>query len=69
MLNAYWFPQNYAALATYYKVKRKLDWRNVDPMEALGVQYSSGKGAGAVVAELQADGLLPKADGGGSCGA
>ncbi|MCL4507305.1 MAG: hypothetical protein M1434_00730 [Chloroflexi bacterium] len=69
VLNAYWFPQNYAALATYYKVKRNLDWKDVDPVDALGIKYSSGKGSGAVVAELQSDGLLPKAQSSGDCGA
>lgn len=68
-LNAYWFPQNYAALATYFKAKRNLAWKDVNPVEALGARYSSGEGASAVVAELQADGLLPKAQGGGGCGA
>lgn len=69
VLNAYWFQQNYAALATYLRVKHRLDWKSVDPMDALSATYSSGQGAGAVVAELQADGLLPKAKVGDGCGA
>ena len=67
VLNAYWFQQNYTALATYLKAKRKLDWKDVDPVVALSAMYSSGQGSGAVVAELRADGLLPKVKDGNGC--
>lgn len=69
VLNAYWFPQYYTALATYYKAKRNLDWENVDAVEALGSQYSSIDGSGAVMALLQKEGLLPKEQDSGGCGA
>jgi hypothetical protein len=69
VLNSYWFPQNYMEIATYFKVRKNLAWKNVDAKEALGVTYSSGQGFAAVDTALQADGLLPKANGGGSCGA
>ncbi|HEY3290590.1 MAG TPA: hypothetical protein VGK87_10725 [Anaerolineae bacterium] len=69
VLNAYWFQQNYTALATYMKAKHQLDWKDVNPEVALSATYSSGQGSGAVVAELQADGLLPKAKDSGGCGA
>jgi hypothetical protein len=39
-----------------------------DPKEVLGVKYSSGDGYAAIDKELRDDGLLPKVDGGGSCG-
>ncbi|MCL5997982.1 MAG: hypothetical protein M1546_18305 [Chloroflexi bacterium] len=68
VLNAYWFPQTYAELAIYFKVKRNRAWTSVDPKEALGEKYSSGRGYEAINKELQADGLLPKVDEGGSCG-
>jgi hypothetical protein len=68
ILNSYWFPQTYAELAIYFKVKKNLAWTRVDPKEVLGVAYSSGDGYGSINKELQADGLLPKVDEGGSCG-
>ena len=69
VLNAYWFPQYYTALATYYKAKRNLDWKNVDAVEALGSQYSSIEGSGVVMELLQKEGLLPKEQDSGGCGA
>ena len=69
VLNSYWFPQNYVEIATYFKARKNLGWKNVDPKEVLGVMYSSGQGFGAIDAALQADSLLPRANGGGSCGA
>ena len=69
VLNAYWFPQNYAELATYFKARRGIDWQAADPVEVLGAEYSSLDGAAAVTAQLQADGLLPEAPDGGGCGA
>jgi hypothetical protein len=68
MLNSYWFPQTYVELAIYFKVKRNLAWTDVDPQEVLGETYSSGDGYAAMSQQLQADGLLPKVDQGGSCG-
>jgi hypothetical protein len=49
--------------------KRGVAWTNVDAAQVLDAAYSSGRGFGAVDAELQTMGLLPKVDGGGSCGA
>ena len=68
VLNSYWFPQTYVELATYFKAKKNIAWNNVNPQEALGANYSSGQGYSAVNKELQADGILPKVKGGGSCG-
>ena len=67
-LNSYWFPQTYAEIATYMKAKRNIAWKDVNPIEALGVEYSSGQGAGKVNTELQTLGLVPKVSGGGGCG-
>lgn len=67
-LNSYWFPQTYAEIATYMKAKQNRDWKDVNPVEALGVEYSSGQGAGKVNKELQTLGLVPKVSGGGGCG-
>ena len=67
-LNSYWFPQTYAEIATYMKAKQNIAWKDVNPVEALGVEYSSGQGAGKVNKELQTLGLVPKVQGGGGCG-
>lgn len=67
-LNSYWFPQTYAEIATYMKAKRNIAWKDVNPVEALGVEYSSGQGAGKVNKELQTLGLVPQVSGGGGCG-
>ncbi|MBI5451953.1 hypothetical protein HY945_00655 [Candidatus Gottesmanbacteria bacterium] len=68
VLNSYWFPQTYAELAMYFKAKKGISWDKVDPKEALGANYSSGQGYGAINKELQATGLLPEVKGGGGCG-
>ncbi|MBI2008725.1 hypothetical protein HYS82_03665 [Candidatus Amesbacteria bacterium] len=68
VLNSYWFPQTYAEIATYMKSKSNLAWKDVNPQEALGVDYSSGQGAAKVNKELQTLGLVPKVQGGGGCG-
>src|SRR3972149_8166011 len=68
VLNSYWFPQTYVELATYFKAKKNIAWKNVNPQEVLGANYSSGQGYSAVNKELQADGILPKVKGGGGCG-
>ena len=69
VLNSYWFPQNYAEIATYFKAQKGMAWKDVNPKEILGVSYSSGQGYAAINKELQAEGLLPKAQGGGGgCG-
>lgn len=68
VLNSYWFPQTYVELATYFQAKKNVAWSNVDPKVVLGANYSSGQGYSAINKELQADGILPKVQGGGGCG-
>lgn len=68
VINSYWFPQTYADLAVYFKAKKNISWNQVDPKEVLGQNYSSGQGYKAVNQQLQAEGLLPKVQGGGGCG-
>ena len=68
VLNSYWFPQTYVELAMYFQSKKGLKWNQVNPEEVLGVNYSSGQGYAAINKELQAEGLLPKVEGGGGCG-
>lgn len=67
-LNTYWFPQTYAELGTYFKQKKNISWDKVDPKLVLGIDYSSGQGYRVINKELQAEGLLPKVEGGGGCG-
>lgn len=67
-LNSYWFPQTYMELATYFQSQKNLSWEKVDPKEMLGNQYSSSQGYLAVNKKLQAEGLIPKVSGEGSCG-
>lgn len=67
-INSYWFPQTYADLAVYFQAKKNIPWKSVDPVTILGEKYSSGQGSRAIDNELQAEGLLPKVEGGGGCG-
>lgn len=68
VLNSYWFPQTYVELATYFKAKKNIAWNKVDPKVVLGANYSSGQGYSVINKELQAEGILPKVQGGGVCG-
>ena len=65
-VNAFWFPQTYIDLATYFKEQGK-DWNQVDPKEVLGSQYSSAQGYQQTRQNIKS---LPKSQsGGGGCGA
>ena len=68
VLNSYWFPQTYAEVAMYMIAKKGVTWDKVDAKEMLGANFSSGQGYSKVSQELQNEGLLPKVQGGGSCG-
>jgi hypothetical protein len=41
MFNAYWFAENYAKTALYFKLFRALDWAEVDPEVATSYPYSA----------------------------
>ena len=65
-VNAFWFPQTYIDLATYFKEQGK-DWDQLDPKEVLGSQYSSAQGYQQTRQNIKS---LPKPQsGGGGCGA
>ncbi|QQG39407.1 MAG: hypothetical protein HYS81_03405 [Candidatus Aenigmatarchaeota archaeon] len=65
--NTLWFPQQYLSTATLYKAEGKDYWS--DARTIVGFDYSSYSGwAKNVYKPLQDKGLLPKAEGGGSCG-
>lgn len=68
VINSYWFPQTYTELAVFFKAKKNIDWKNVDPVEVLGEAFSSGQGYSAVSQQLQAEGLVPQVKSGGGCG-
>lgn len=68
VLNSYWFPQTYAEVAMYMLAKKGVTWEKVDAKEMLGANFSSGQGYVKISKELQDEGLIPKVQGGGSCG-
>lgn len=64
-VNAYWFPQTYLDLATYFE-EQGTTWEKVDPKIVLGNEYSSAGGYQATRQKIQS---LPKsASSGGGCG-
>lgn len=42
-VNSYWFPDTYLTIATYMKNKG-VEWKDVNPQEILGINYSSASG-------------------------
>lgn len=66
--NAFWFPEQYVKTALVFQL-RGIDWKNIDPKEVLGFQYSSASGwMENVNAKLQKEGYLsPEQKGGSSC--
>lgn len=68
--NSFWFPHNYIQTALYFKVVKNIDWEKVNPREVMGYNYSAisqwGKNIAQQVAKIPS--LVPKQQGGGSCG-
>ena len=65
--NSFWFPQQYAHTALYFRAVKGVEWRDVDPRMVMGANFSSVSGWQKNVAqELQTRGLLPQ-QGGSSC--
>jgi len=63
-VNSYWFPDTYLTIAAYMKGKG-VDWKDVNPQEMLGVDYSSAQGYAKIAAQV----ALPSQQGSGSsCG-
>ncbi len=48
-VNSYWFPDTYMTIATYMKDKG-IEWKDVNPQEMLGVNYSSAQGFARITA-------------------
>mgnify|MGYP001612254575 CR=1 FL=1 len=61
-VNSYWFPDTYLTIATYMKGKG-IDWKDVNPQEMLGADYSSAQGYKNISSQV----VLPKQQQGG-CG-
>src|SRR3989344_1344265 len=51
VVNSYWFPDTYLTIATYLENKG-VDWKNVNPQEILGLNYSSAQGYARIVSEV-----------------
>lgn len=68
--NSFWFPHNYIQTALYFKVVKNMDWEKVNPREVMGYNYSAisqwGKNVAQEIAKIPD--LIPKQQGGGSCG-
>jgi len=62
-VNAYWFPDTYLTIAEYLKSKG-INWKNANPKEILGFNYSSASGFQKIVREI----TPVQYQGGGSCG-
>ena len=63
VLNSYWFPDNYTAIAQYLENKG-IGWDKADSKEILGINFSSAQGYQKILAQIK-----PKSSGsGGSCG-
>jgi len=51
VVNSYWFPDTYLTIATYMKEKG-IEWKNVNPQEMLGANYSSGQGFANIASQV-----------------
>ncbi|MFA5987594.1 MAG: hypothetical protein WC797_03015 [Candidatus Paceibacterota bacterium] len=65
VVNSYWFPNNYLAIAEYMG-KKGVDWADVDPQEILGFDYSSSQGYKNIVSKTS--GLRSQRGEGSGCG-
>ena len=63
-VNSYWFPDTYMTIAVYMNGKGVL-WKDVNPQEMLGINYSSAQGYAKIAAQVS----QPQQQRGGSgCG-
>ncbi|MFA5838961.1 MAG: hypothetical protein WC849_03430 [Candidatus Paceibacterota bacterium] len=64
VVNSFWFPDTYINIATYLK-DRGIDWKDVNPQEILGANYSSAQGYAKIVSQvIQSE----QSRGGNGCG-
>lgn len=50
-VNSYWFPDTYLTIATYMKSKG-VEWKDVNPEEMLGANYSSNQGYARISSQV-----------------
>lgn len=50
-VNSYWFPETYITIATYMK-GRGVEWKDVNPQEVLGANFSSAQGYANIAAQV-----------------
>ena len=63
-VNSYWFPDTYLTIASYMKNKG-VDWKDVNPQEILGINYSSASGYQKIASQV----VKPSSQvGNGGCG-
>ncbi len=62
-VNAYWFPDTYLTIAKYLETQG-ISWKEVEPQEILGYNFSSASGYQRILAEIEPQ----PSSGGGSCG-
>lgn len=69
--NSFWFPDNYVRTALYFRVFKRLDWRDVNPVEIMGSQFStlSSWRRNVETPLTSVSGLIPPPQGGADCGA
>ena len=65
-VNSYWFPDTYMTIATYMKTKG-VEWKDVNPEEILGANYSSGQGFARIASQVTAP-SSSQSGGGNGCG-
>lgn len=63
LVNSYWFPDTYLTIAKYFEQKN-IRWSEVNPKEALGVNFSSANGYRAILTKI----APPERKSGGGCG-
>jgi hypothetical protein len=67
--NAFWFPQQYLDIATYFKAKEGKNFDEIDPRLIVSNEFSSGGGWSKTRKWLANNNLIKKApSGGGGCG-
>lgn len=68
-VNAFWFPQTYFDIASYFKFKEGKNWSEADSRMVAGKDFSTPQGWQKARAWLEQNGYLKEQpSGGGSCG-
>src|SRR3989344_8873416 len=62
-VNSYWFPDTYLTIGRYLH-GRGIDWKDADPKNILGANFSSASGYQKILSEVES----PESGGGGGCG-